>query len=319
MVLRLFEIRNVDASSWLTRDQTATYGDTENPMAVAVEAFKDRGLETGRIGVEMSGFFFPIGRYEELKSLLAGADFVNGSGLVEKERAIKSQAEIAYIRRSCRLSEIGLEAAREHLRPGMTENQLAAEIHNAMIAEGCEFPGLPPFIGSGHRTQIPHVQWTDKVIEAGDNVPIELTGVTRRYAGPLFRTFAMGPSEKMAADFEVVKDQEEAAIAAIRPGVTSGDVDAAAKAAAKTHGKLSSFTKRTGYSIGLNYAPDWGEGHLLDLKENDPTVLQPGMTFHMPMSLRADGELAVAVSESVLVTETGCEVLTNFPRELIVI
>jgi Xaa-Pro dipeptidase len=94
-------------------------------------------------------------------------------------------------------------------------------------------------------------------------------------------------------------------------------VDAAAKRAAARHGRLGSFTKRTGYSIGLNYAPDWGEGHFLDLKENDPTVLESGMTFHMPMSLRADGELAVAVSESVMVTPTGCEVLTNYPRELL--
>jgi Xaa-Pro dipeptidase len=121
----------------------------------------------------------------------------------------------------------------------------------------------------------------------------------------------------MRDDFEVVKDQLEAAIEAIKPGVTSHDVDKAAKDAAAKHDRLASFTKRTGYSIGLNYAPDWGEGHFLDLKEGDPTVLQAGMTFHMPMSLRADGDLAVAVSESVLVTPGGCEVLTSYPRELI--
>jgi Xaa-Pro dipeptidase len=187
-----------------------------------------------------------------------------------------------------------------------------------MIALGCEFPGLPPFIGSGQRTYIPHVQWTSKIIEKGDNVPVELTGVTQRYAGPIFRTFFVGnASPKMKSDFEVVKDQLEAAIGAIKPGITSHEVDAAAKKAAEKHGRLQSFTKRTGYSIGLNYAPDWGEGHFLDLKENDRTVIEAGMTFHMPMSLRADGELAVAVSESVLVTKTGCEVLTKYPRELL--
>jgi Xaa-Pro aminopeptidase len=68
-------------------------------------------------------------------------------------------------------------------------------------------------IGSGYRTQIQHVQWTDKVIGGASNAPVELTGVVKRYAGPLFRTFAVGPSPKMAADFEVVKDQLEAACA----------------------------------------------------------------------------------------------------------
>ena len=91
-----------------------------------------------------------------------------------------------------------------------------------MIGLGSEFPGLPPFIGSGYRTHIPHVQWTAKVVQTGDNVPIELTGVTQRYAGPIFRILSVGKaSSKMKSDFQVVKDQLEAAIAAIKPGVTS--------------------------------------------------------------------------------------------------
>ena len=257
--------------------------------------------------------------YEALVATLPDADIVNGYGVVERHRRIKSEAELGYIRQSCRMSEAGLRAAWATLRPGMTENELAADIHQAMIEMGCEFPGLPPFIGSGWRTQVPHVLWTSKVIETGDNVPIELTGVTHRYAGPLFRTFAMGPSDKMAADFEIVKDQLEAAIEAIRPGVTSHAVDAAAKKAAAKHDRLASFTKRSGYSVGLNYAPDWGEGHFLDLKEGDETVLEAGMVFHTPMSLRAAGDLAVAVSETTVVTEDGHEVLTDFPRQLIVV
>ena len=82
---------------------------------------------------------------------------------------------------------------------------------------------------------------------------------------------------------------------------------------------MASFTKRTGYSVGVNFCPDWGEGHIMDLKENDDRVLEAGMVFHTPMSLRADGDLAVAVSETVMVTKTGHEVLTNFPRKLIVV
>jgi len=74
-----------------------------------------------------------------------------------------------------------------------------------LVENGGEFPGLPVFIGSGHRTQIPHVQWTDKVIEKGDNVPVELNRRDEALCRPLFRTFAVGASKKMAEDFEVVK------------------------------------------------------------------------------------------------------------------
>lgn len=319
IITRLFEQRNVDAFSWLTRDQSVAYKDTEDPMATIARTVESLELASTRLGIEMSGFFLPIDKYMALTSLLPKAEFVNGSGLVEAERVVKSPSEIAYIRRACRISEQGLQAAWDHCRAGITENELAAHIHKAIVENGGEFPGLPVFIGSGFRTQIPHTQWTEKVIEPGDNVPVELTGVVQRYAGPLFRTFVVGPSSKLAADFEVVKGQLEAAVAVMRPGITSHDVDAAAKQAAGRQGRLGSFTKRTGYSVGLNFCPDWGEGHIMDLKENDRSVLKAGMVFHMPMSLRADGELNVAVSETVMVTETGHEVLTNFPRQLIVV
>lgn len=319
IVTRLFEQRNVDAFAWLTRAQSIAYKDTEDPIAVIARTVADLGLGKGRLGIEMSGFFLPIDKYMELKSLLPNTAFVNASGIVEAERLVKSPAEIDYIRQACRISEKGMQAAWDNCRAGITENALSGHIHKALVENGGEFPGLPVFIGSGYRTQIPHVQWTDKVIEKGDNVPVELTGVMKRYAGPLFRTFAVGPSEQMARDFEVVKDQLEAAHAAMRPGVTSHEVDAAAKKAAAKHGRLASFTKRTGYSVGLNFCPDWGEGHIMDLKENDQHVLEAGMVFHTPMSLRADGDLAVAVSETVMVTPTGHEVLTNFPRNLIVV
>jgi Xaa-Pro dipeptidase len=104
-------------------------------------------------------------------------------------------------------------------------------------------------------------------------------------------------------------------VGAIKPGITSHAVDEAATAAARDAGR--GITKRAGYSIGLNFPPDWGEGLFLDLKKDDPTVLRPGMTFHIPQSMRIDGEAPIATSETVLVTDTGCEVLTHFRRGLI--
>jgi len=76
------------------------------------------------------------------------------------------------------------------------------------------------------------------------------------------------------------------------------------------------FRKRTGYSVGVAFAPDWGEGHIVSLRRDDPTKLLPGMVFHMPPALRAFQRLCVGMSETVLVTDSGCEVLTHHPRSL---
>src|SRR4029077_11392558 len=120
---------------------------------------------------------------------------------------------------------------------------------------GGEYTGLPLFIGSGHRALIPHVNWSEKIIEAGEAVLIELTGVTKRYAGPLFRTLVVGkPTPKMTEYARIVDDMDDVAVGAIKPGVTSHEVNAAAPAAAREAGR--GIPKRAGYSVGLNFPPD---------------------------------------------------------------
>ena len=199
----------------------------------------------------------------------------------------------------------------------MTENELAGWIHKVMVEAGGEYPGLPLFISAGHRTLISHATWTDKVIEKGENVLVEHTGVVNRYAGPLFRTFSVGePSSEFADRAAICRDMVDAVIEAIRPGATSDEVNAAAVKAGRGMGTR----KRAGYSVGLNFPPDWGEGVFLDLKEGDETEIKAGMVFHVPETIRVDDKPPVALSETVLVTESGREVLTKFqPPGLVVV
>ena len=110
----------------------------------------------------------------------------------------------------------------------------------------------------------------------------------------------------------------DAAIAAIRPGLTSHVVDKAARDVIERAGFEENYRKRLGYSVGIGFAPDWGEGHIIHLNVGDQSVLEPGMVFHMPPALRRYARWGVGMSETVLVTESGCEVLTGFPREILV-
>jgi len=149
----------------------------------------------------------------------------------------------------------------------------------------------------------------------GDLVFLEISGVVHRYGAALMRSVAIG---KIDAEFErrneIVHEVLATTMAAIRPGVTSGDVNSACAAAFARHGYT--MLKRAGYSMGINFPPGWGEGDLLDLSAGSPVVLQPGMVFHIPQPYRMAGEQTVSVSETVLVTETSCESLTQFPRQL---
>ena len=321
-VVRELEKRNAEAWSWLADDQVIGYMDYDNPADIVSAVVSDLGLAGGRLGFEMDGYsFLPIARYEELKTRLAGATLVNGSGMVERERAVKSPAELEFIRRACRITELGMGAVRDHLRAGMTENELASHVHKALVAAGGEYPGLPLFLSSGWRTSIPHSNPTDKIIETGDHVFTELTGVVRRYAGPLFRTFSVGePTPPVAKNAAITEDILEAVIAVARPGVTSHDVNAVVESVTRRWGIPGSVTKRAGYSVGLNFPPDWGEGVFLDIKKDDPTVLEPGMVFHVPQKLALPGEPVYAISETLLVTQHGHEILTRFePRKLVVV
>ena len=319
IIIRKFEGGNVDAYSWLDPSNRRTFEDNEAPMGLVAQTLSEVGAADSRIGVDLKSWFHTVRSHQELVSLVSGATIVDASGLVEAERAVKSERELAYIREASRISSIAAGVAAEHLSRGpCSENALAAKVHESLVGNGGEYPGLPVFLSSGHRTLIPHSGWTAKTIEPGDAVLLEVTAVIRRYSGPIFRTYHLGrPTQTFRDRANVVRDMLEATIEAIGPGVTSGSVNDAAIREARKLGM--GVTKRAGYSVGLNFPPDWGEGVFLDLKEGDETVLEPGMAFHVPQTLRLTGEPTVAISETVIVTKQGRSVATGYPRDLIVI
>lgn len=317
IVLRGLEALGLPVRSWLKADQLITFADTESPMAKLKEALERLGLSAGTVGFETHGWYFTLDMYRKLNDLCPQLKTKDAGWMVEALRKLKSPAEISYIREACRLAEVGMQAAIDNFAVGMTEAHLAGFIHKAMIDEGCEYVGLPQFVMSGHRQLAPHSVWSKhKTIVEGENVFLELAGTINRYAGALFRTLVVGePSQRNLQNMDVAEAMLEASITAIRPGVTAGAVNQAVGVVAEKNGVL--VRKRCGYSMGLNFAPDWGEGFFLELADGDPTVLEPGMVFHLPETVRRPKEPLVAVSETILVTETGCEQLTHFQRGLI--
>ncbi|GLZ35192.1 Xaa-Pro aminopeptidase [Lentzea sp. NBRC 105346] len=311
---------NVERLSWL--DKHVDYTVTDDPIEVTVDAVRGLNVEGKTLSIEEGGYFFPIRTYRKLTESVPNVRWVDGSGLVESARLVKSDTELGFIRQAATAAMAGMVEALHESRPGKTENDVAAAVYAATLRHGSEYPGSPPYVISGERSGLPHGTWEGRELRDGDIVFLEFSGCVKRYSAANMRTAFLGtPPDSVTKRADAVIDALETAIATIKAGATSGDVDAAARKAILAHG-FGDHTHETGYSIGVCYPPGWNESHIMNLHPGDETVLQPNMVFHLVPSLivpELNGH--VGFSETVVVTETGCEVLTDkrVPRELQVI
>ena len=309
-VTYLEERINVLRRSWM--DRYMTYSVVDDPVDVTVRALREMGLEDKVLGIEESGYFFPIGTYKKLVQALPQTRWTDGGGIVEQVRLIKSDAEIGYIRKGANAAMEGMKAAIAAIATGRTENDLAAEVYRATLAAGSEYPGSPPYVVSGERSGLPHGTWEGRRLRDGDIVFLEHSGCIKRYSAAMMRTCFLGtPPDVVRRTADVILEGLQRAIETIRPGVTSGEVDAACRETIRAAG-FNDYTHETGYSIGVCYPPGWNESHIMNLHPGDSTVLQPNMVFHLvPSLIIPEMQGHVGFSDTVVVTEDSCEVLTN--------
>lgn len=291
----------------------------KHPYEFVADILKERGLDRKRIGTEKDAYYYTSSSQESLEASLPNATFASGHNLVNWVKIIKSPAEIEYMRKAAVIVQIAMQTAYDNISIGTRQCDAAAEVMRAQIKGTPEFGGdytsIIPLMPSGVRTSTPHLSWTDEPYKDGDTVILELAGNYRRYHCPLSRTMILGnASDKVKALGATVAEGLTAALEGIKPGMTCEEVE---RIWAKTIAK-SGFIKdsRIGYSMGLNYPPDWGE-HTASLRPGDKTILQPGMTFHMIPGIWLD-DCGVDISEPFVVTESGAEPFCNYPRRLLV-
>ncbi len=316
-VVRTFETPNVQGLSWLKG--VAGVEDWEDPLDVTLRVLRASGAGEGRVGFEDRGFFLPPAVLDGLRRGLPRATFVPATGIVERCRLVKSAAEIECVRRAAAAAVAGMKAGIAAIRPGRTENEVAAAVYGGMLRAGSEYPSSQPYVVAGARAALGHASWAGYRIRRGETVYIETGGCVRRYGGAIMRMVAVGrPSAEVRRTAAVMIRALEAILGAIRPGATSAAVDQAGRQIVEQAGLGKYWLHRTGYSIGVGFPPGWGEGHIFDLKPHDDRRLEAGMTFHLVPLLLIPDTGAMGFSETVLVTRTGCEVLTRIPRRLFV-
>lgn len=310
-VLRRIDATNTLLRSWSRR--AVSYGDSDEPMEVLADLIEEMTDAGVRIGVETDSFFVSARRFDILRKRL-GQRLVPAQ-LVEPLRLVKSAEELASMRKAASLTKAAMEVAVAMAAEGVNENHIAGAVWNTLVSNGSEFPGLPPFIVSGPRTCLGHSTWAGHVLQQGDPVVFEIPGVINRYVAPQFRSGSVGepPAEMRGLEAAVV-DSLELLISAIRPGAIASDVHRKSVESFAQHGY--SVGHRSGYSVGVNYAPDWGEGNLFSIVDGETRPFEAGMVFHLVPGIYVPPEFVVVISETVVVTETGVEVLTEYPREL---
>lgn len=312
-------------TTWLSEDNIIAYTDdyvnseVRHPMDFVSQVLKERGYDNKAIGTEMDAYYFTAQCQASLVNHLPNASFKNGNNIVNWVKIVKSQREIDYIKKASVIVEKTMQKAVDSIDVGVRQNEAAANVYHAQIYGTEEFGGdytaIVPLMPSGVRTSTPHLSWTDEPYNDGDTVLVEIAGNYRRYHCPLSRTVVLGNAPQKVKDLsDVVVEGIADVLEIIKPGIYAEDIERAwAKSIAK-----SGFIKdsRVGYSFGLTYPPDWGE-HTVSLRPGDKTVLEPNMTLHFMPGIWLD-DCGVDISEPIRITEDGVELLTHYPRKLIV-
>jgi len=316
-VPRRLEDSGYEALSWI--DIRRPFDDSQDPILKLSATLVEFGWHYKRIGYEKNCWFFTAAQQDRPFATCSQATFVDCTGLVEASRLIKSEHEIELMRQAARATEAGMQAGIAAVQAGVTENDVAAEIHYAMIKAGSEWPSIQPFIASGYREAIGHATWAGRTLENGDCIMLELAGCLKRYHAPLMRSGFVGEPEPAVRQAEqVVHEAFEAIRQAIKPGVSAGAVDAIGRAIIASSDFGGTQASRTSYSVGIGLPPDWGEGHILSIQPDEPRVLEANMTFHVLPWVQIPRVGSISFSETVRVTPDGCELITNFERALFV-
>lgn len=301
----------------LAYPETLVHRPNTHPMVWVAEQLRDRGFARPgmRVGIEGDAHFFSVRSFLAIRDGLPEWTLEESNELVNWVRLVKSDFEIALMRKAGIVSSAAMRRAIEAVQEGRPLNEVAAEIQHAQALGGEGVDGDYPAIVPMFPTDTPHLTWTAEPIATGAEVSIELAGVHRRYHAPLARTLTFGrPSAEMDRLAGATVEGFNAALEALRAGRTPADVTREWDRVLRRYDLEKK--SRLGYSIGIGFPPDWGE-RTVSLRADDTTELQENMTFHMIAGMWMTG-YGFEVSESVRVTNGGAEVLTDAPRRLIV-
>jgi Xaa-Pro aminopeptidase len=253
------------------------------------------------------------------RNLLAAAlgrrrKLVEAPSIVDELRMVKDSGEIPLIRSSCRLGDELFRRLLEVLRPRVRESEVAGEIEFAARKAGADQMAFPTIIAGGARSALPHGRASLASIPGKGFVVSDFGVILAGYCSDMTRTVHLGrPTVEARNLYEAVREAQQAALEVVRPGVSVGEVDQAARKLLQRRRLSKFFTHSTGHGLGLEIheSPRVAAGQT--------EQLVPGMVITVEPGVYVPGKCGVRIEDTVLVTNSGCEILTTSPKELIVI
>ncbi|MGG0716530.1 aminopeptidase P family protein [Robertmurraya massiliosenegalensis] len=268
-------------------------------------------LGINRLGFEQEHLTYSsFKNYEEAVS----AELVPVSGVIEKIRLIKTDAEIKILKEAAEIADAAYKHILEFIRAGISELDVSNELEFFMRKAGATSSSFDIIVASGHRSALPHGVASDKIIEKGDFVTLDFGAYYKGYVSDITRTLAVGePDAKLKEIYQVVFDAQQMGMDGIKPGMTGKEADALTRDYISSKGYGEYFGHSTGHGIGLEVH----EGPALSFKSD--LKLEPGMVVTVEPGIYIPGLGGVRIEDDTVITEKGNESLTHSTKELIIL
>ena len=294
-------------------------GEPEDPIAELARIAQSLGIPGTRIGMEVPGFYLHPHHYVRIKQLFGDSLVTEATNLIHDLTLVKSATELSYVREANRIADVAMKRFAESLGEGRSELDLAGEVYHSLLTSGSGLAASPINLVSGDRSCFSHGAPTDRRLRCGDFGNVEFGATFKRYTATIGRQFCLGqPTTRMRDLYDLVCRASDACMAEILAGVPAFIPHEAAKRVIADAGLDSARVHLSGYGLAPGSPPTWAEP--IHLFGGNTETLQAGMvvTVEPPVFL-GDERLGARIIDNVLVTKTGCKVLSRFSRDLIVI
>ena len=287
----------------------------KSPIEAVADFLGKRRRRGKRWNLGIESEHFTVAEKNRLNKLRpSSVTLKDAPAIVERARMIKDKDEIERIRAAVQLGAKLFDRAVEVMRPGIREVEVAAEMELTARRAGAEEMSFPTIIASGPRSALPHGRASEKAITPGSFVVCDFGVILSGYCSDQTRTVWLGGISKDARPaYEAVREAQQAAVAAVRPGITVGEVDSAARKVLQKAGLGRYFTHSTGHGVGL-------EIHEIPrVAQGQPEILQPGTVITVEPGVYFPGKWGIRIEDMVVVTDGGCEVLTPTSKEFLAV
>ena len=319
LLTRAPDLRQARHTSIIEDIRIWTDGADVDPAMQLKQILAELGCKGRRLGVEYDAYGLTAKNGKLLEAALSGfCTLEDASDLVSRLRVVKSAAELEYVRKAAELADRACDEAYRLAGPGSDEGHILAAMQGVIFSGDGDYPGNEFIIGSGKDALLCRYKSGRRKLDPQDQLTLEWAAAYRHYHAAMMRTIPIGQATELHKKMHAVTiDAMEACLGALKPGRPIGEVFDAYAHVCDAAGMREHRLNATGYSLGTTFAPNWMDWPMF--YHGNPVIAAENMVFFLHMILMDSGtNHAMCFGHTVVVTETGCDVLSDRSLELIV-